>query len=246
MHLTYCTQLADVGALENAHELHLVSCPLVTDFSRLARVHTLLLDDMKIAQLFAAENVNLTLSNCPLLTDISRLSSVGDLRLDRCRNVACLRALANVTRRLAVYEHPATDLPPLRVRSVSLESCDIVDVSPLCGVEHVDLCRCKRVADISPLRAARCVCLSVCPLVRDIAPISHVRALHLYGMDCDLSSLGAQYSLYISRVSLRQGLPVDCARLGNCYRLTIVNATPTDAPEKTGCATARVRHCQIN
>ena len=244
--LAHCARLVDVSALENCAWLAIESCPLIADFSCLARVPDLTLQDVGIKRLFETENENLTLIECSDLTDISGLRRVRSLSLESCGNVACLRPLSQVTERLEINGNLSAGLPNLRACRVVLWDCNIADVTPLRNVERVELHNCCNVTDISALGSAKHVLLTNCDGIKDISPVRHADVLTLYNIAADCGCLGGRRHL---RVSMMDTAQTDYAQLGNCYTLEIYRSSWREPDEAKGFAeearrlAPRIRHC---
>lgn len=155
VYLSSCPELKDVSCLSNVQCIRLESCNGVSDLSALGKQKYLEIRNcMNVVDISSLSKVHtLILFSCPQVADVRPLRGVHTLTLHACKNIQDIRGLGghhSLTINRCQYQ--LNGYESLRgIPVVSLQSCDIADLTVLAGVKTLFLEECRAVTDLRPI-----------------------------------------------------------------------------------------------
>ncbi len=178
-----CSGITDISPLRECPRLEIDSCINIQDFSSLGKQkHLFIYSNEFLRSVINFRSIQcLIIEDCMNLEDVSPLHGIPDLSLYFCpkiRDISCLGnhkqlCITNCFYELNGYECLKS------VPKVSLQCCDISDLTVLSAARYVYLNDCKEVIDVNPLKNVKEVSLSKCGKIRDISVLSGVSQLTL-------------------------------------------------------------------
>lgn len=155
--------------------LKLIGCRKLTNVTNFRRIHCLSLHDCRnLKDISSLHGIhNLSVSACPQVKDISGLGDHKCLTISFCH-----------------YNLNGYD-SLLHIPCVTLDRCDISNLSVLRYAKKVTLKGCGELVDVSPIANARMVTVGSCLLTVDLSPLRHVPELSYTFLSPPNPSLGS-------------------------------------------------------
>ncbi len=178
-----CNGITDIYPLKNVKEVKMSICDNIRDFSCLGNQETLELcscpDLINVTNFCGIQRLSIHL--CTNLCDVSPLYGIPFLSISDCGKVNDLSCLGNhICLRISRCSYTLRGYQILEtVKDISLDSCDIADVSMMKKARSVELSNLSQLLDVSSLANVKELTLVNCKEIKDISMLEKVKALHL-------------------------------------------------------------------
>lgn len=177
-----CKGITDIYPLKNVKEVKISICDDIRDFSCLGNQETLELcrsDLINVTNFSGIQRLSIHL--CANLCDVSPLYGIPFLSISVCAKVNDISCLGNHIRlRISRCSYTLRGYQILEtVKDISLDSCDIADVSMMKKARSVELSNLSQLQDVSSLANVKELTLVNCREIKDISMLEKVKAIHL-------------------------------------------------------------------
>jgi len=193
-------RLGDIklSSFKNVHKVHLLSCQ-ISDTTIINNISTLWLECCNISDVSLFSKINtIHLTHCHDIRDFSPLGSVYKLTIGWCnglKNVASLNTVHILALYHCQYMRSYDELGLGSIHKLTLDDCDIEDVSPLKYINTLILKNCIYLKDVSSLTGVKQLIIEDCQKIKRLSMLSSVPSLTVSHCDniVDLLELKNKY-----------------------------------------------------